>query len=114
MLGSDISPMVTTVAPTMPVEAAINMPTNTTVIASPPRKRCSRLDSAPSRPSAILVFSSTTPMKTNRGTAIRVWLVTMPKSRSGVKSRSVGLNAPVRVPTNAKMSATPASVMATG
>jgi hypothetical protein len=39
MVGTASSPMVTTVAPTMPVEAPSNAPTTTALMASPPRMR---------------------------------------------------------------------------
>ena len=78
MVGSDIRPMVTTVAPTMPVEAASIMPTRVTEMPSPPRSEPNSRAMASSRVSATLDFSSSTPISTNKGTASRVVLVMMP------------------------------------
>ena len=52
--------------------------------------------------------------RSNSGTAIRVWLVTMPNKRPDINPRSPGLNAPVKIPAMANSSATPARVSATG
>ena len=52
-------------------------------------------------------------IKTNRGIAIRVWLVTKPNNRPAVKLRSDGLNPPSKTPASANIKATPASVKAT-
>ena len=70
--------MVTTVAPMMPVLAAISIPTRVTEIPSPPRTGPNRLAMVSSRFSATRDRSRVTPMNTNRGTAIRVSLVMMP------------------------------------
>ena len=78
MAGSEMSPMVTTVAPTMPVEAANRPPTRQTEIPSPPPKLPQSWAMVSSRSSAIFERSSTTPIKTNSGTAIRVSLDMMP------------------------------------
>ncbi len=72
MVGKDSSPMVTTVAPTMPVLAASNMPTSTTEIARPPLKLPNNRDMVVSNSSAIFERSSMTPIKTNSGTAIKI------------------------------------------
>ena len=106
--------MVTTVAPTMPVLAAISMPTRMTASARPLRLLASNALMDSSSDSAIRVFSSTTPISTNRGTASMVWLVMIPNSRFGRKPRSDGLKAPVSTPPKANSSATPARVSATG
>ena len=53
-------------------------------------------------------------MKTNKGIAIKVWLVTRPNSRPAVKPRSEGLKMPKIVPIRANIRATPARVKATG
>ena len=78
MVGRDNSPMVTTVAPTMPVLAASNMPTTVTEMPSPPRSGPNNSAMVSSRFSATRERSSITPMKTNSGTAIRVALVITP------------------------------------
>ena len=78
IIGREMSPIAITVAPTIPVLAAINAPTNITEIAKLPLK--------PPITSAILLnrswakfdFSRSTPMKTNKGTATRVILVISP------------------------------------
>ena len=114
MLGSDMRPMVTTVAPTIPVLAASSMPTSTTDIANPPRRRPSSAAMLSSSSSATRDFSSTTPMSTNRGTATRVKLLTVPNRRPGSASRNAGSKAPAIVPRAANSSAVPASVNATG
>jgi hypothetical protein len=78
MVGSDSRPMVTTVAPTMPVLAASSMPTTVTEMPSPPRMGPNSSDMVSSRFSATLERSSITPMNTNSGTAISVSLVMTP------------------------------------
>ena len=79
MVGSANSPMVTTVAPTIPVEAASSMPTKTTDRPRPPRI-CPNIMPMVSRScSAILERSSITPMNTNSGTATRTSLTMTPK-----------------------------------
>ena len=113
MVGSDISPIVTTVAPTMPVLAAISIPTTTTPRANPPRTPPSRLEMASRSFSAICVFSNITPMKMNNGTATSVWLAMMPNIRPGKNPKSLGLKVPATIPMSANASATPASVKAT-
>ena len=75
--------MVTTVAPTIPVEAANRQPTTETEMPRPPRNLPNREAIASSRSSATRDRSSITPMKMNRGTATRISLVTMPKMRWG-------------------------------
>ena len=63
--------MVTTVAPTMPVLAANNMPTIMTDMPRPPGMRPNTNAMLFSRSSAIRDFCSITPMNTNKGTAYR-------------------------------------------
>ena len=53
-------------------------------------------------------------MKTNKGIAIKVWLVTRPNSLPAAKPRSEGLKMPKTVPIRANIRATPARVKATG
>ena len=114
MLGSDSSPMVTTVAPTIPVLAASNMPTTTTEMPRPPRMLPNSLDMLPSSSSATLDFSRITPMRINRGTAIRVVLPMVPNMRPGKAARKPGSKCPARMPPAAKARAVPARVKATG
>ena len=66
--------MVTTVAPTIPVEAASSAPTNVTAIPMPPRRRRSKPEMLMIRSSAIRDRCRTEPMKMNSGMAIRISL----------------------------------------
>jgi hypothetical protein len=61
--------MVTTVAPTMPVEAASRVPTTITETPRPPRMAPNSWPMVSSRAPAMFERSSMTPMKMNRGTA---------------------------------------------
>lgn len=67
--GRLMRPIVTTAAPTMPVDAAKTAPTATTEIATPPRTRPNRRPAVSSRSSAMPERSRTVPMKMNSGTA---------------------------------------------
>ena len=79
MVGMLSKPMVTTVAPTMPVEAANIMPTKITESPSPPRTGPNRRAMVSSSCSATFERSSIIPMNTNNGTATRTWFTMMPK-----------------------------------
>ena len=114
IVGNDNSPIVTTVAPTMPVLAASNMPTIVTEIPSPPRRLPNSRLKVSSSSSAILARSRVTPMNTNRGTATSVSLVMMPKIRFGSPDNSASLKTPVTTPAAANSNAVPPSVKATG
>ena len=114
MLGSDNRPMVTTVAPTMPVLAARNIPTTTTETPSPPRTPPNKRAILSSISSATRDFSKMVPMRMNKGTAISVVLLTVPKMRPGKADRKLGSKTPPRIPAVANTSAVPASVNATG
>ena len=114
MVGSDNSPIVTTVAPTMPVLAASSMPNRVTEIPSPPRRLPNSRLRVSSSSSAIRARSSVTPMKTNSGTATRVSLPMIPKTRFGRLDRSASLNVPVAAPIAANSNDVPPSVNATG
>ena len=114
MVGSDNKPMVTTVAPTIPVEAASSIPTRVTDIPNPPRNGPNSAAMVSSRLSATRDRSSMTPMKTNSGTAISVSLVMIPYRRFGSASRKAASKTPNHPPTMAKISDTPARVKATG
>ena len=74
MVGKDRRPIVTTVAPTMPVEAARSAPTMTTEMPKPPRSVPNNDPIASSNCSAMRDFSSITPMNTKSGTATRMAL----------------------------------------
>ena len=71
----------TTVAPTMPVEAASRAPTMVTDIPSPPRSVPNSLPIDVSNSSATLERSSMTPINTNSGTAMSTVFVIVPKMR---------------------------------
>ena len=71
--------MVTTVAPTIPVEAASMVATRTVDKPNPPRILPNSTPIVVSNSSAILDRSSVTPISTNSGTAIRMSLVMMPQ-----------------------------------
>ena len=114
MVGSDRSPMVTTVAPTMPVDAANSAPTSVTDMPRPPRMVPNRRPMFSSSSSATRLRSSITPMKTKSGTAISVSFVMVPKMRCGKAPRKERSKTPSAAPRMAKISAVPASVKATG
>ena len=105
--------MVTTVAPTIPVLAAMSIPTRITAMPRPPRTDPMTVDRLSSRVAAMRVRSKVTPISTNSGTAISVWLVTMPYTLPGRKPRSPRSNIPKAAPTRANTRATPARVAAT-
>ena len=109
MAGSAMIPMVTTVAPTTPVVAAMSAPTTTTDKANPPRTRPSSNPMVSRRSSDRPVFSKTTPINTNNGTASSVKLVITPQMRKGNRLKK---SRPRKIPP--KMSATEPSVKATG
>jgi hypothetical protein len=71
--------MVTTVAPTMPVDAASSMPTIVTESPSPPRRLPNSMPMVSSSCSDSFERSSITPMKTNSGTATRTSFTITPK-----------------------------------
>ena len=71
MVGRDNKPMVTTVAPTIPVEAAKKAPTTTTDTARPPGKGPKTLAIVVSKSFAIFDLSNVIPIKTNIKTARR-------------------------------------------
>ena len=113
MAGSDNRPIVTTVAPTMPVLAANNAPTAVTASPKPPGARPNRSDKPSSNVSAMRERSNVTPMQMKSGTATSVWLVMIPNSRPDRKPKSSKSKTPNKAPPNANKSATPARVGAT-
>ena len=72
MVGSASRPIVTTVAPTIPVEAARNAPTTTIDTARPPGSGPKTRAIVVSKSLAILDRSSVMPIRTNISTASRV------------------------------------------
>ena len=83
MVGSASSPMVTTVAPTIPVEAASSAPTTMTEMESPPRRRPNSSAMVSSKSAARPDLSSVIPIKMNKGTATRVKFCITPQMRRG-------------------------------
>ena len=79
IVGKDSIPIVTTVAPTIPVDAARSIPTITTPIPKPPLVVPNNSPIDWSNPAAIFVFSSMIPIKINNGTATRGSLIITPK-----------------------------------
>ncbi len=114
IVGNDNRPIVTTVAPTIPVLAASNIPTSVTEMPRPPRKVPNRPLRVSSSSSAMRALSRVTPINTNKGTATRVSLFIMPKTLFGRPDNRASLNSPAITPMAAKISATPPSVNATG
>ena len=90
--GNEIMPIVTTVAPTMPVDAASSMPTKVTENPRPPRRVPNSLPMVSSNSPATRDRSSMMPMNTNSGTATSTSLVSSirPKMRlkTGCRNRS--------------------------
>src|ERR1043166_5351576 len=114
MVGSVISAMVTTVAPTTPFAAASSTPTSTTEIPRPPGNAPNSRPIVSSRSSAMRERSSITPMKMNSGMASSTALVITPKRRCGSAPRRPTSMAPNAWPISAKARDTPPSVSATG
>ena len=114
MVGSTISPMVTVVAPTMPLAAASSTPTISTAMARPPVREPNSRPMVSSRSSAICERSSITPMKMNSGIASSTSLVITPKMRCGSAPSRLRFMTPAKWPIIAKASDTPPSVSATG
>ena len=114
MVGSVISAMVTTVAPTTPLAAASSTPTRTTEMPRPPGNAPNRRPIVSSKSSAMRERSSITPMKMNSGIASSTVLVITPKMRCGSAYRRPRSIAPSAWPSTAKASETPPSVSATG
>ena len=71
IVGRESKPIVTTVAPTIPVDAAKKAPTTTTETANPPGNGPKTLAMVVSRSFAILDLSNVMPIKTNIKTARR-------------------------------------------
>ena len=78
IVGKLIRPIVTTVAPTIPVDAASIPPTIITEYARPPLILPNRIAIVSSNLSAIPDFSSVNPIKIKRGTASKTKLFIIP------------------------------------
>ena len=107
--------MVTTVAPTIPVDAASSAPTAITEIPRPPRSPPKSRPMASSNSSATFERSSITPMKTKSGTAIRTsFHIALPKMRCGMARMKLMSKTPNAYEKSPNSAATPESVKATG
>ena len=104
----------TTVAPTIPVEAASSMPTSVTDRPRPPGRRPNSSPMVSSSCSESLERSSITPMKTNSGTATSTSLTMTPNQRDGRLASRCRSKAPSATPSSANANAVPASENATG
>ena len=113
-IGRDISPIVTTVAPTIPVLAAKRAPTIIIDIDKPPLVFLKAAAMFSNIFAAIPDFSKIVPIKINSGTASKVTLFIMPKILMGMLLKIVGSNIPNGMQINAKSIDTPARVNATG
>ena len=107
-------PMVTTVAPTIPVEAASSAPTRHTEYPNPPRTGPNSAPIVLSKSSAIFERSSVTPMNMNSGTAISTSLRMIENIRCGNALRKDASKTPAPVAMNANSSEPPAKLNATG
>ena len=85
MVGNDSRPIVTTVAPTIPVDAARKAPTTTTDTARPPGSGPKTRAMVVSRSSAIFERSSTMPIITNISTASSVSIDWPAQTRSFIR-----------------------------
>ena len=112
--GSARTPIVTTVAPTIPVLAAKSAPTMMTAMPNPPVRLPKAFAIAVSSSSAILARSSVTPIKINKGTATSVSLVMVPKIRPDKAATKLASKWPAMTPNEAKSNAVPPKVSATG
>jgi hypothetical protein len=106
--------MVTTVAPTIPVLAANNVPTITTEMPRPPFTLWNKDDIDSKRFSAILDFSNITPIKINIGIAISVSFVIMPNILLGKANNMDKSKLLVKLHKIAKIIDAPDKVKATG
>src|SRR5712692_1635092 len=114
MVGSETSPIVMTLAPTMPVDAARMAPTTTTEIAMPPRCLPKRSAMVSSNSSARPDFSSATPMNTKSGTARSVKFVIVPQIRRGRMAKKFVLSSPSAMPVSPKERPVKVRLKATG
>jgi len=86
----------------MPVVAARRVPTTTTEMAMPPRILPKSSAMVSSSSAASPDFSRTTPMKTKRGTAMRVTFVMVPQMRRGRMSKKLAFRTPRPTPSMPK------------
>ena len=112
--GSDKRPIVTTVAPTIPVLAASRAPTIITEIPKPPFTFLNKEAIESKRFSAILDFSNIIPININIGIATKVSFVIIPKILLGSAKRIDKSKLFVRLQIKANKIDTPERVKATG
>ena len=109
--GKAIRPSITTEAPTIPVLAAMTMPTMVTDKANPPGRCPNMRSSDNNRFLAMLDFSSISPMKTKSGTASISQFVSVPVN---ILDDTVLRNTKGMSPIKVNRIPTPASTKATG
>ncbi len=112
--GKDKRPIVTTVAPTIPVLAANNAPTIITEIPKPPFTFLNKADIESKRFSAIFDFSNIIPMNINIGIATKVSFVIIPNILLGKANKIDKSKLFVRLHAKANRIDTPDKVKATG
>jgi len=113
-IGKDIKPIVTTVAPTIPVLAASSAPTTIIEILSPPLIFLKAKAIFSSILDAMPDLSKTVPIKINKGTARRVTLFIIPKILKGILLKIAGSKIPNGMQIKANRMDIPDRVKATG
>ena len=113
-MGRDINPIVTTVAPTIPVLAASKAPTTIIEIDKPPLTLLKANAIFFNILAAMPDFSRIVPIKINNGTASKVTLFIIPKILIGMLLKMVGSNIPKGMQINANKIDIPPKVKATG
>ena len=115
MAGSASMESMTTEAPIMPVVAAMIVPMIATPSAKPPGTRLNSICRQRKRSAAILLFSSTMPIKMKSGAAMRTMLsAAPPQIRNRKLKNSRGRNKPRDHPIKPKMIETPPKTNPTG
>jgi hypothetical protein len=112
--GKDINPIVTTVAPTIPVLAAKRAPTRIIEILNPPLMFLKAKAIFSSILAAIPDLSKTVPININKGTARSVTLFIMPNILKGILLNISGSNNPKGMQIKANKMDIPDKVNATG
>ena len=112
--GNDMSPIVTTVAPTIPVLAARRAPTTIIEILKPPLIFLNAKAIFANIFAAIPDLSRMVPIKINRGTARRVTLFIIPNILNGILFKIDSSNIPKGMQISANKIETPDRVNATG
>ena len=112
--GKDINPIVTTVAPTIPVLAAKRAPTRIIEILNPPLMFLKAKAIFSSILDAMPDLSKTVPIKINKGTARSVTLFMMPNILKGILLKIAGSKMPNGMHIKANKMDIPDKVNATG